>query len=149
MKILIASDHAGVELKAKIVEALQIENEVIDLGPSTTASVDYPDYANLVCTTLRTEEDQPKLKEFGILICGSGQGMAIRANRFKNIRAALVYNNEIAGLCREHNNANIICIGARFVNADTALNWINIFKESTFAQGGHQTRVAKLGELTS
>lgn len=144
MKILIASDHAGVELKTKVIEALKTGYEIQDFGPSTTASVDYPDFANLVCQNLNTEEDQPKLKEFGVLICGSGQGMAIRANRFKNIRAALVYNNEIAALSREHNNANIICIGSRFVSLENAVHWIKTFKDSTFAQGRHQTRVAKL-----
>jgi ribose 5-phosphate isomerase B len=150
MKILIASDHAGVELKTKVIEALKSQNEVEikDFGPSTTESVDYPDFANLVCTNLKTEEDTPALKEFGVLICGSGQGMAIRANRYKNIRAALVYSNEIASLAREHNNANIICIGARYATADDAIRWINTFKEAAFAQGRHQTRVAKLGDLT-
>src|SRR4051812_16293810 len=103
MKILIASDHAGVELKSKVIEALNGENEVQDFGPADTASVDYPDYANLVCKNLKTEENQPQLKEFGILICGSGQGMAIRANRFSNIRAALILSEEMAALSREHN----------------------------------------------
>jgi ribose 5-phosphate isomerase B len=151
VKILIASDHAGVELKSKVIEALRFQNtvEVVDYGPNSTESVDYPDFANLICQQLKTDEDTPALKEFGILICGSGQGMAIRANRYKNIRAALVYNNEIAALSREHNNANIICIGARSASADEAIQWINTFKETAFAQGRHQTRVAKLGNPTA
>ncbi len=145
MKIHIASDHAGIELKTKVVQNLKAQNiEVQDYGPFNTDSVDYPDYANLVCKNLKTEIDQPKLKEFGILICGSGQGMALRANKFSNIRAALVYSDEITKMAREHNDANIICIGARFCDEKSALNWINIFKETTFAQGRHQTRVAKV-----
>jgi ribose 5-phosphate isomerase B len=149
MKILIASDHAGFVLIKKVIEALKGENEIQDFGPTDTSSVDYPDYANLVCKNLKTEENQPQLNEFGILICGSGQGMAIRANRFSNIRAALVLTDEMASLSREHNNANIICIGARFTDAETAIKWIKIFKQTAFAQGRHQTRVAKLSDRTS
>lgn len=149
MKILIASDHAGFELKNKIVEAFKNDDEVQDFGPNNTESVDYPDYANLISKKLVTEENQPQLKELGILVCGSGQGMAIRANKFLNIRAALVYNNEIAQLSREHNNANVICIGARFTDADSAIKWIKIFKETAFAQGRHQTRVAKICSPTA
>ena len=149
MKILMASDHAGVEFKSKLVAALKSENEIKDFGPVTTDSVDYPDFANLVCNNLNVEENQAHLNEFGILICGSGQGMAIRANKFSKVRAALVYNAEVAQLSREHNNANIICIGARFTDVDTALKWIKIFKETAFAQGRHQTRVAKLSSPTA
>jgi ribose 5-phosphate isomerase B len=92
MKILIASDHAGFELKNKLVEALKNNFEVQDFGPQSLDSVDYPDFANLVCKNLKTENDQPQLKEFGILVCGSGQGMALRANKFQQIRAALVFS---------------------------------------------------------
>jgi ribose 5-phosphate isomerase B len=145
MKVLIASDHAGLELKNKLVEALKTTSaiEVQDFGPQNADSVDYPDFANLVCKNLITESDQTNLKEFGILICGSGQGMALRANKFQHIRAALVYSDEITQLSREHNNANIICIGSRYCDFETALRWVNLFKETTFAQGRHQTRVAK------
>jgi ribose 5-phosphate isomerase B len=144
MRILIAADHAGVEYKEKIIAALKADNEIIDFGPNSNESVDYPDFANLVCKNLKTEDNQQQLKEFGILVCGSGQGMALRANKFKNIRAALVYNNEIAQLAREHNNANVICIGSRFCDFETAIKWIQIFKETSFAQGRHQNRVAKV-----
>ena len=149
MKLLIASDHAGFELKNKIAAEFKNEDDVHDFGPNNTDSVDYPDFANLVCKSLNTEEDQPQLKELGVLVCGSGQGMAIRANKFLNIRAALVYNNEIAQLSREHNNANVICIGARFTDADSAIKWIKIFKKTAFIQGRHQTRVAKIGYPTA
>lgn len=149
MKILIASDHAGLELKNKLVAALKNNFQIQDYGPQTSDSVDYPDYANLVCQNLKTEIDKPQLTEFGILVCGSGQGMALRANKFQNIRAALVYSDEITQLSREHNNANIICIGSRFCDFETALRWINIFKDSAFAQGRHQTRVAKVSSNTA
>lgn len=146
MKIFLASDHAGVILKHQLVEALKKSNsnEVIDLGPENTNSVDYPDYADQVCKNLKSEDNRAQLKEFGILICGSGQGMAMRANKYKNIRAALVYSDEISKLSREHNDANIICIGSRCCDFETALRWINLFKDTHFAQGRHQTRVAKV-----
>lgn len=148
-KILIASDHAGIELKKKIVDILSKENQIEDLGPFSAESVDYPDFADQVCKKITSSESEKDLNQFGILICGSGQGMAMRANKYKHIRAALVYNDEIAKLSREHNNANIICIGARFSDSDNALRWINTFKNTSFAQGRHQTRVAKVCSPTS
>ncbi len=144
MKILIASDHAGLELKNKLAQALRNFDEVEDFGPFTTDSVDYPDYADLVCRKIESNEKSTTLSEFGILICGSGQGMALRANKYSSIRAALVYNDEITKMAREHNNANIICIGARFTDFEKALKWVQIFKETAFAGGRHQTRVAKI-----
>lgn len=149
MKILFAADHAGFELKNKLVSALKLQNEVVDLGPFNAESVDYPDYADQVCKKLKTNETEANLTEFGVLICGSAQGMAMRANKFSNIRAALVYSEESVKLSREHNNANIICIGARFCDFETALRWINLFKDTPFAQGRHQTRVAKVSKATS
>ena len=144
MKILIASDHAGVELKNKLADALRKTDQIEDLGPFTTDSVDYPDYADQLCRKLQTEDAQSTLIELGILVCGSGQGMALRANKFPFIRAALVYSDEIAQLAREHNNANVICIGSRFTDFEKAINWIQIFKQTAFAGGRHQTRVAKI-----
>ena len=149
MKILIASDHAGVELKNKLILALRSEHQIEDFGPFSTESVDYPDFADLVCKKLQTSETESQLSEFGILICGSAQGMAMRANKFSNIRAALVYNDNTVQLSREHNNANIICIGSRFCEFETALRWINLFKKTSFAQGRHQTRIAKLCRTTT
>ncbi|MEK6628350.1 MAG: RpiB/LacA/LacB family sugar-phosphate isomerase [Bdellovibrionota bacterium] len=149
MKIFIAADHAGIELKNKLVAALKKENQVEDLGPYSSESVDYPDFADQVCKKLKTNETDAELAEFGILICGSAQGMAMRANKFSNIRAALVWNDESVKLAREHNNANIICIGSRFYDFETALRWINFFKNTSFAQGRHQTRVAKVSRATS
>jgi ribose 5-phosphate isomerase B len=146
-KIYIASDHAGFELKKQMVEALKAsgsECEIVDLGPSTADSVDYPDFADKLCKTINPQIDATNLREFGVLICGSGQGMAMRANKYPHVRAALVYNDEITALSREHNNANIICLGSRFCTPEQALKWINIFKKTAFAGGRHQTRVAKL-----
>lgn len=154
MKIWIASDHAGLELKNKLVQALQQskQDEIFDLGPQSIESVDYPDFADLVSQKLKTlnQISQPTLwNEFGILICGSGQGMALRANKYPFIRAALVYSDEICQLAREHNNANIICIGSRFCNFEQAVRWIEIFKKTHFAGGRHQTRVAKVSSPIS
>ena len=149
MNLLIASDHAGFELKKKIVEHLKSQVKVEDCGPFASDSVDYPDYADILCKKLKTNSTEANLAEFGILICGSAQGMAMRANKFSDVRAALVYNDETVKLSREHNNANIICIGARFCDFETALRWINLFKDTPFAQGRHQTRVAKISGATS
>jgi ribose 5-phosphate isomerase B len=155
--LYVASDHAGFELKKQILEhyakLLKTEISLIDLGPFSNESVDYPDYADLVClklkdTWMNSEIELPeplvnKRLDLGVLICGSGQGMAIRANKFSYIRAGLVYNSEMAQLSRQHNNANVICLGSRFCSLEQALLWIDIFKKTSFAGGRHQTRVAK------
>ncbi|MFN3455696.1 MAG: RpiB/LacA/LacB family sugar-phosphate isomerase [Pseudobdellovibrio sp.] len=144
-KIFIASDHAGFELKQVLVSELKKLNlEVHDLGPSDTSSVDYPDYANKVAESLK--EHSNAINHFGVLVCGSGQGMCIRANKYPYIRAALVYNDEITKLSREHNNANIICLGSRFCAAEQALKWIHIFLNTEFSEGRHSLRVAKIGQ---
>ena len=136
-EILIASDHAGVELKNKLVETLDNINWK-DMGPHDTASVDYPDYADLVGSFI-----QKNPNEKAVLICGSGQGMCMRANKYPNVRAALVYNTDIAKLSREHNDANVLCLGARFMDFDQAQEIIKIFFETAFLGGRHQQRVDK------
>lgn len=156
IELYVASDHAGFELKKQIFDhysKLSIKDFTInDLGPHSIESVDYPDYADLVCLKLKEDWNVSLTTLFptslpphslGLLICGSGQGMAIRANKFPYIRAGLVYNKEMAQLSREHNNANIICLGSRFCSLEQALEWIEIFKKTSFAGGRHQTRVAK------
>jgi ribose 5-phosphate isomerase B len=140
MNIYIGSDHAGIELKNLLV---QNNPHYFDLGTINLDSVDYPDYANLVCEKLK---DDPNA--FGVLICGSGQGMCMRANKFRHIRAALVYNYEIAKLSREHNNANVICIGSRFSSPENATKWINIFINTSFSEGRHRQRVDKISQST-
>lgn len=144
--IYIASDHAGFELKEKLFRALKLNKnlKVSDLGPNSTDSVDYPDFASKLCSAMKAEPNST-----GILICGSGQGMAIRANKFSWIRAALVYSKEIAVLSREHNDANVICLGSRFCTENDAISWVNEFLSVPFAGGRHATRVAKLSLETT
>ncbi len=156
IKIYIASDHAGIELKSKITENLgdnpySQKFEVIDLGPQSTDSVDYPDFADLVCKKIHgftlIDSDSGKNAfphEVGILICGSGQGMAMRANKFPHIRAALCSNLEIAKLSREHNNANVLCLGARTTDEKACLQIVHTFLNTAFAGGRHTQRVVKL-----
>ncbi len=140
MNIYIGSDHAGFELKNLLV---QMNPHYIDVGTKGLDSVDFPDYANLVAEKLKADPTG-----LGILICGSGQGMAMRANKFSHIRAALVYNDEIAKLSREHNDANVICIGSRFASSENAIKWINIFINTQFSEGRHRQRVDKISQST-
>jgi ribose 5-phosphate isomerase B len=110
----------------------------------TSESVDYPDYANLVAEKLLNIKNNDEA--IGVLICGSGQGVAMRANKFKHIRAALCWNKEIAELSREHNNANVLCMGARFVDLKIAEEILIAFIQTKFAGGRHERRVNKLSE---
>ena len=153
MTIYTGSDHAGLDLKLKMMAAFP-ELEWKDMGTFTSDSVDYPDYANKVCEALVSVEHQNTKSNIvdpldgpamGLLICGSGQGMAIRANSFKEIRAALCWNEEIAALSREHNNANILCLSARFTSPDLAIKMFKTFMATKFAGGRHLNRVQKLG----
>ncbi len=149
-KIFIASDHAGFDLKHEFIKNNpQLPWE--DLGTYDTQSVDYPDYAKQLCerllknaTLLPLTEDAFKAEACGVLICGSGQGMAIRANKFPLIRAALCWSEDLARLSRQHNNANVLCLGARTVTGVEAQNILNVFLSSTFEGGRHSQRVAKL-----
>lgn len=149
-KILIASDHAGFDLKQKFMkDNPQLPWE--DLGPHDTQSVDYPDYANKLCEkliaatgSLPATEDAFKAEVCGVLICGSGQGMAIRANKFPHIRAALCWNEDVAKLSRGHNNANVLCLGSRAVDSTTAQKILTAYLETSFEGGRHSQRVAKL-----
>lgn len=139
-KILIASDHAGFPLKKFLIEQLtELGFKAIDLGcDSAEKSVDYPDYAQKLCKKLDAE--------FGILICGSGIGISIAANRFKHIRAALCHNAKSAKLARAHNDANVLCLGARVVKNKTALSIAKAFLSSKFEGARHERRVAKLSK---
>ncbi|MBX2986461.1 MAG: RpiB/LacA/LacB family sugar-phosphate isomerase [Bdellovibrionaceae bacterium] len=142
MKISIAADHAGVELKAALIKALpQIDWN--DLGPSNKDSVDYPDYADRVA---RLINENPAQK--GVLICGSGQGMAMRANKYPQVRAALVFQDETTKLARQHNDANILCLGSRFTDEKTAAQLVRTFLETPFEGGRHSSRVAKVNKPT-
>lgn len=140
-KIFIASDHAGYQLKLFLLNSLKKTSiEIIDLGcNSAKQSVDYPDYANLLCQNI--DENS-----FGILICGSGIGISISANRHKHIRAALCHNKNTAKLSRAHNNANVICLGARMLRPKYALNICKTFLSQKFDGNRHAIRVEKLGK---
>lgn len=144
-QLMIASDHGGWELKEQIKSQFPAI-EWMDLGPTTgEASVDYPDFADSLCSKIKTPSStEPQ----GILICGSGQGMAIRANKFPSVRAALVWNEESTRLSREHNNANILCLGGRLLPTKTALECVKIFLETPFAGGRHSARVEKIHRPT-
>ena len=138
--LAIASDHGGVELKATIAAALKQRGiDVLDLGTNGTASVDYPDYAQAVAKTIIDGK-----AEAGILVCGSGIGMSIAANRYPQIRAALVHDRLSAELCRQHNNANVLCLGARLLGEATALDCVDAFVSTEFEGGRHEGRVAKM-----
>ena len=137
-KILIAADHAGVALK-EVIKNYLLENAISyeDLGTNSTNSVDYPDYANKLCNELSEIQ-------MGILLCGSGIGMSIAANRYKNVRAALCFNEEMTILSRKHNNANILVLGARFIEQQTAVKCVRLFLETKFEEGRHQERIKKI-----
>ena len=138
--IYIASDHAGFDLKQHLISVLQKRNMLFeDLGPESNSSVDYPDKAHLLATRVLSNESSK-----GILICGSGIGVSIAANRHKGIRAALCWTLDIARLCREHNDANVICLPARFVTEELAEQMVDIFFSTQFEGGRHEARVRKI-----
>ncbi|MGI6395098.1 MAG: ribose 5-phosphate isomerase B [bacterium] len=140
MKISIGADHGGFELKVKLVEFIKSLNyELIDNGTFSSDSVDYPDFAKLVAKDILE-----KRADFGVLICGSGIGISVAANRFKGIRAALVTREEFASLSREHNNANVIVFGGRFTSFEDAKTYLKIFLSTDFQGGRHQKRVEKI-----
>ncbi len=139
-RVLLASDHAGFKLKDKIKRFLiKKGNTVLDLGTKNTNSVDYPDYAHLLSKKMKNNKSQ-----FGILICGSGIGMDMAANKHKNIRAALCYNTKSTKLSRQHNNANVMTIGARLIKEKTALMCVSTFLKTEFVGGRHIKRIKKI-----
>jgi ribose 5-phosphate isomerase B len=145
MIIPIASDHGGYEIEQAIKEYLtEIGHLTVDFGSHNDESVDYPDYAILVAKAVATGE-----YERGILICGSGQGMCMTANKFTNVRAALAWNPEIAALSVQHNNANILCLPGRFLSADEHKAIVKAWLDSRFEGGRHERRVGKIHDLTS
>lgn len=140
MKISVGSDHGGFELKEQVVEFLrQLGHEVLDAGCTSSQSVDYPDFARQVCELVRSGQC-----ERGILICGTGIGMSIAANRYREIRAALCHEGLTARLSREHNNANVLCLGARVIGPALALDIVGQWLETEFAGGRHQRRLDML-----
>ena len=143
MRIALGSDHAGVELKALIIRELDDrEFDYHDFGPSTDSPVDYPDYAARVAESVSSGQF-----DRGILICGTGVGMAIAANKVPGIRAAQVTNSDGARLSREHNNANVLTLGARTTPVIEALKIVDAFLETPFSGGRHQRRIDKIMAL--
>ena len=138
-KIFIASDHAGYNLKNSIISNISRVQKIIDLGPDSKISVDYPDFARRLSRKVASNKGS-----FGILICGSGMGMSIAANKTKNIRAALCYSKKNTKLSRLHNNANIITLGERLIDKNKAINLIKIFLSTKFEGGRHLRRVKKI-----
>lgn len=141
--IAVGSDHAGFEYKTVIVDLLQNKGlEVKDFGTYNKDSVDYPDFAHPVASAIENGEAC-----FGVLICGSANGVAITANKHANVRAAISWQTEIARLAREHNNANIICLPARYISLPAAEEMVNIFLKTAFAGGRHEKRVEKITSM--
>jgi len=139
-RIAAGCDHAGVDVKNAIVKMLRDAGyDVRDVGTYSSESVDYPDFAHAVAKSLETDESQ-----MGVLICGSANGVAITANKHHHIRAAIAWRKEVAALAVQHNNANVICIPARFVSIDEAKDFVQIFLNSSFEGGRHQKRVEKI-----
>lgn len=159
MKIFVASDHAGYELKNNFIKAIHrlmdyddILKPIIvhNLGTHDTKSVDYPDYAKVLCQEMREEEIRQNLNQsekqdfYGILLCGSGIGMSIAANRYTWIRAALCHQESFVELSRQHNNANVLVLPARFINTEDAISFVKKFITTKFEGGRHQKRISKI-----
>lgn len=140
MIISIGNDHAGFQYKKYIIENLKKEAEEIkNYGTDSEESVDYPDFAHPV-----SNDVQNKTSNIGILICGSGNGVCMTANKNKNVRAALCWNKETASLAKKHNNANVVCIPARFIKKEEALEIVKVFISEQFEGGRHERRVNKI-----
>lgn len=143
MKIVIASDHAGLSLKQSILHFLDQQKILVkDLGVTTHESVDYPDYAAAVAETVSSGK-----ADAGILVCGTGLGMTITANKFKGVRAAAVSDVYSARMAKEHNNANVIALGGRTLDAAKAVRLVKTWFEAKFAGGRHQKRLDKISEI--
>ena len=137
-KVFLASDHAGFELKNELKEAIKgLGYEVVDLGTNDKNSVDYPDYAHLLVSKL-----EPNC--YGVLVCGTGIGISIAANRHENVRCALCHDEFTARLAREHNDANVIAFGARVIGAGVAISAVEAFLKTEFTGGRHERRVKKI-----
>ena len=140
MNIIIGNDHAGLDIKEVIISFLKKrEIDYKNVGSNSKESVDYPDFAHLVASKV----DQKEF-ELGILICGSGNGVAMTANKYANVRAALCWNEEIVALSRKHNNANILCLPARYISQEKAINIVEIFINESFEGERHERRVNKI-----
>ena len=141
-KIAVSSDHAGFQLKAQVIEHLKKSgHEVLDLGPFNEDRVDYPDFGYKLAEAIRAGQ-----APFGIAICGSGIGISIAVNRYKDMRCALAHDVTSARLARTHNDANVLALGARLIGPDIALECVTVFLSTSFEGGRHAGRVEKLGK---
>jgi len=142
MKIAVACDHGGLDLKRAVIEFLQhLGHEVADLGTHDSASIDYPDYAKKVCEQLKSG-----VAERGVLVCGTGQGMAMTANKIAGVRAAVVSDAFSARMAMEHNDARVLCLGQRVLGTSLATECLNTWLNAEFGGGRHARRVAKIEE---
>lgn len=140
MKISIGADHAGIQHKAAIIENLEAQGHTVtDHGAYTEESVDYPDFGHPVATDVESGA-----ADLGIVICGSGNGINMTVNKHAGIRSALCWNTELAALARQHNNANIIALPARYIDVDLAISCVNTFLSEEFEGGRHERRVNKI-----
>lgn len=143
MKIAIGSDHGGYILKDEIIKHLEkCGHEVLNLGTNSGEAVDYPVYGAAVGRAVANKE-----ADFGIVVCGSGEGITMAANKIKGVRAGIGYDDKVSGLLREHNNANVIGFGARFMNTEDVIRRVDIFLSTPYEGGRHQKRVDLLAEL--
>ena len=141
-EIIIASDHAGFDLKQYLIKYFEKKNKFLDLGPFSDKSVHYPDFAIKVCKIMEKEKNKK-----GILNCGSGVGMSMVANRFKSIRAALCFNEKMAKLSRQHNDANILVLGSRLISNEEAIKCYLSFFKTKYEGGRHQARLDKFNPV--
>lgn len=142
LPVVIGADHAGFDYKEDVKKLLEEHGlKVDDKGTYSLDSVDYPDFAHPVATSVADGK-----AAFGILICGSGNGVCITANKHAGVRAALCWNEELAALARQHNNANVLCIPARFVSLDIAKAMVKTFMDTAFEGGRHERRVEKIAQ---
>ena len=142
MDIAIGNDHAGTSYKFEIIEFLKTKKiSVINFGTNNDLNVDYPDFVHPVAKALSS-----KKVDYGILLCGSANGVAMTANKYKEVRAGICWNEEIVKLIRQHNNANILCIPARFVSLEKALVMVETFINTSFDGGRHQLRINKIND---
>ncbi|TAD88843.1 MAG: ribose 5-phosphate isomerase B [Bacteroidetes bacterium] len=140
LKIGIGADHAGFAYKQTIIDALTAQGYTIhDFGAHSEQSVDYPDYVHPLALAVEAEE-----LDFGIVVCGSGNGVAMTANKHQGIRAALCWTTELASLARQHNNANVLAVPARFISIELAQEMVDTFLKTAFEGGRHQNRVGKI-----
>ena len=140
LQLSIGCDHAGFDYKDTIIEHLRQQGHTVqDFGTYSTDSVDYPDFVHPVAESIENVTAQ-----LGILLCGSANGVAMTANKHRDIRAAIVWQNELAALARQHNNANIICLPARFISQQNAIQFVDTFLKASFEGGRHQNRVDKM-----